>query len=99
MDERVIELLRELLREQEHDIKQEYTTGEVAKIVDRDKRTVETWCRTERINALKRGRRWVIPHDEVERLKQTHCELLPVKLDLLSPSLRSRYSQSQSVAA
>lgn len=98
MKEQLIELLRELLNEQQHDVQQEYTTGEVAKIVDRDKRTVETWCRTERINAMKRGRRWMIPHDEVERLRNSHCELLPVKLDLLSPSLRSRYSPNQSVA-
>ena len=99
MSERLIEVLRELLLEQPCDVKQEYSPKEVAKAVGRDVGTVRDWCRMKRIDSRKAGRRVLIPHDEVERLKATHCELHPPDPSKVPPSLRSKYPQSQSVAS
>jgi len=99
MNEELIKRLFELLSEHTtSDPKQEYSPKEVAKIVDRDVGTVRDWCRMKRIKCRKAGRRVLIPHDEVERLKATHCELGPPDPSKVPPSLRSKYPASQSVA-
>lgn len=64
-------------------IKEYYSTSEVARIVKRSEFTVREWCRLGRIDADKRpcgrgrSQEWMIPHDELMRFQ---CEgLLPVK--------------------
>jgi excisionase family DNA binding protein len=98
MNERVIEVLRELLNEAVCEPKQEYSPKEVAKAVGRDVGTVRDWCRMKRIKCRKAGRRVLIPHDELERLKATHSELAPPDPSKVPPSLRSKYPHNQSVA-
>jgi len=99
MNEQLIEVLRELLNEQQCDSLQEYTPKQVAKILSRDAGTVRDWCRMRRIESRKAGRRVLIPHDEVERLKTSHCELRPPDPSKVPPSLRSKYPSSHDVAA
>ena len=99
MNERVIELLRELLSEQQCEVRQEYTPKEVAKMLNRSIGTVHDWCRMRRIKSRKAGCKVLISHDEVERLKASHCELAPPDPSKVPPSLRSKYPSNQSVAA
>lgn len=63
-------------------IKDYYSTGELAAILDKAEWTVREWCRLGRINAEKRacGRgnalEWKICHEELERIQNEG--LLPV---------------------
>lgn len=98
MSERVIDVLRELLNEQPCDVYEEYTPRQVAKILSRSIGTVHDWCRMKRIESRKAGRSVLIPHDEVERLRASHCELRPPDPSKVPESLRSKYPSSQSVA-
>jgi hypothetical protein len=56
-------------------VKEWYTVPEVARLLDRKKFTVREWCRLGRVHAQKRecGRgpagEWVIPHAELERIR------------------------------
>ena len=56
-------------------VKEWYTTGEVAGLLERDPYTVREWARLGRIRAEKRpcgrGRtkEWVVSHDELQRIR------------------------------
>jgi hypothetical protein len=64
-------LLRELVSQRV--IKDFYSTAEVAARVDRSEYQVRQWCRTGRIQAVKRNtgrgrsKEWMVPHDELVR--------------------------------
>src|SRR5271157_395879 len=64
-------LLRELVSQRV--VKDYYSTAEVAKRVERSEYQVRQWCRTARIQAVKRhtgrgrSKEWMIPHDELVR--------------------------------
>ncbi|MGC8972819.1 MAG: helix-turn-helix domain-containing protein [Thermoproteus sp.] len=47
-----------------------YTTEEVAKIFDVTPAAVRYWARKGRIKAVREGDKWLIPEDEVERLRR-----------------------------
>lgn len=98
----VKQLLRRLveLLEPEKTPKQElHTIREVAEILGRSPGTIYDWCRMERVKSVKRGNGRFISREEVERLQSSHCELAPPNLDKVPPSLKSKYSASQSVAS
>ena len=81
MDERITEV-RDLLLVQ-RTVKDYYTTAEVAEILDRDPYTVREWARLGRIKAEKRAcgwgraKEWVVPHDELDRVRNRG--LLPLR--------------------
>lgn len=70
---RIENLLAELM--QQRQVKEYYSTGEVAKILGRAEFTVREWCRNGRIWANKRecgrGRtkEWMISHPELQRVR------------------------------
>lgn len=47
-----------------------YTTEEVAKIFDVTPAAVRYWARKGKIKAVREGDRWLIPEEEVEKLKE-----------------------------
>ncbi|MGC9190219.1 MAG: helix-turn-helix domain-containing protein, partial [Conexivisphaera sp.] len=47
-----------------------YTTEEVARIFDVTPAAVRYWARKGRIKAVREGDKWLIPEDEVERLRR-----------------------------
>ena len=81
MDGRITEL-RDLLLGQ-RTVKDYYTTAEVAEVLDRDPYTVREWARLGRIRAEKRScgrgraKEWVVPHGELERIR--NHGLLPLR--------------------
>ena len=68
---RVEELLCELIEQRQ--VKELYSTAEVAEIVERAEHTVREWCRHGRVQAMKaaggRGREWRISHEELQRIR------------------------------
>lgn len=96
----VAELLEQLLAmvKKSEPTKQLYTPKEVAGMFHRAEGTIRDNCRMERIRSIKRGRSRFIPHHEVERLRNSHFELLTPNFDKVPPSLKPKYSASQSVA-
>lgn len=51
-------------------VKEWYSPGEVAEILGKSEFTVrERWCNSGRIECKKDGANWLIPHHEVERLR------------------------------
>ena len=75
-----------------------YSPKEVGKAVGREASTVRDWIRMERVRSVKRGRNVFIDAKELERLKQSHCELLPANPNKVPPSLKPKLCPSQSVA-
>ena len=81
IDERITEL-RDLVVEQRV-IKEKYTTAEAAAILDKAEYTVREWCRHGRVRAEKRScgrgrsQEWVIPHQEMTRIRNEG--LLPLR--------------------
>ena len=71
--ERIENMLAELMQQKQ--VKEFYSTGEVAKLLDRAEFTVREWCRHGRIDASKRecgrGRtkEWMIAHEELKRIQ------------------------------
>ena len=67
---------------QQRDVREWYTTVEVARLLGKAEFTVREWCRLGRVNAEKRhsGRgkyqAWVISHEELMRLQRDG--LLPI---------------------
>lgn len=67
---------------QERQIKDWYTTEEVASLLEKAPFTVREWCRMGRVSAEKRScgrgysQEWVISHDELTRIRNRG--LLPV---------------------
>ena len=60
---------------QQRAIKEWYSTGEVAKLLDKAEFTVREWCRLGRVRAQKKkcGRgiasEWIISHEELTRIR------------------------------
>jgi transposase len=83
LDERITEL-RDLVVEQ-RTVKEKYTTGEAAKILDKAEFTVREWARLGRIRAEKRpcgrgrSQEWMINHEELTRIRNEG--LLPLRKD------------------
>ncbi len=51
-------------------VKEWYTPGDVAGILGKSEFTVrERWCNSGRIECKKDGANWLVPHHEVERLR------------------------------
>ena len=95
----LLRMLLEKLDSEDTPRKQLYTVHEAAKLLNRATGTVYDWIRLERVGCVRRGRRVFIPHDELERLRDSHCELLPPNPDKVPTSLKPKYSQSQAVAS
>lgn len=94
------EILMKLVQELDNEKpQQEYSPKEAGKVLNREAGTIRDWIRMERVKSVKRGRNVFIPHDEIERLKETHCELLPPNPDKVPPSLKPKYCANESVAA
>ena len=70
---RIEQALAVLIGRQE--IKEWYTTSEVAKIIAKAEYTVREWCRLGRIRAKKKlcgrgkGGEWLVSHEELTRLR------------------------------
>lgn len=83
MDGRLAEL-RDLLLNQ-RTVKDFYTTAEAAELLGRSDYTVREWCRLGRVAGQKRacGRgtalEWIIPHAELERLRNQGLRPLAVR--------------------
>ena len=71
--DRIENLLSDLLQEKQ--VKEFYSTGEVAEILNRAEFTVREWCRNSRILASKRkcgrglAKEWMIRHSELHRIQ------------------------------
>ena len=71
--ERIELALEQLVSERE--IKEMYSTSEVAELLGRAEFTVREWCRNGRIYAEKRlsgrgsSREWAISHEELQRIR------------------------------
>lgn len=66
--DRIEEALRLLI--QQRTVKEYYSTGEAAELLDKAEFTVREWCRLGRISASKRAsNEWIISHEEIERIK------------------------------
>ena len=78
--DRIENLLINLVQEKQ--VKEFYSTGEVAEILNRAEFTVREWCRNGRIQASKRkcgrgvAKEWMIGHEELQRIQNEG--LLPV---------------------
>lgn len=94
------ELLAALAKELDQpEEKKLYSPKEAAKILGREASTIRDWIRMERVKSERRGRNVFIPHDELMRLKNSHCELASPNWLKVPPSLRPKFSASQSVAS
>lgn len=93
LKEDLVQVLEDLLSK-EKGVKDWYSPKEVAERVKRDPETVRNWCRFEQIEATKRGRSWKIPHAELERLKNSNCELKTGNLDKMPLSIRVRVDKT-----
>ena len=45
-----------------------YTLQETAEILRRSEHSIYLWCRSGKIKAVKPGKKWLIPADEIQRL-------------------------------
>jgi hypothetical protein len=72
--DRIVAMLAALAEREQ--VREWYTTGQVAQLLGKAEFTVREWCRTGRANAAKKssGRgahpSWTISHDEVLRLQR-----------------------------
>lgn len=82
--ERIEQLLDELL--QQRMVKEVYSTGEVAKLLDRAEWTVRNWCRMGRVMAEKIG----FGRGKSEEWRISHSELLRIQNEGLLPIGRGR---------
>lgn len=80
--DRIEETLR--LLSQTRVIQEYYSTTDAARLLGKAEFTVREWCRLNRIRAEKRAcgrgasREWMIPHDELERVKAEGLLPLPM---------------------
>ena len=79
--DRIEKLLHVLVERQQ--VREWYTTSEVARLLGKAEYTVRQWCNTGRINAAKKAsgrgahRSWTISHNELGRIQRDG--LLPVQ--------------------
>lgn len=79
--DRIESMLTEILRQRV--VKDFYSTAEVAEILGRAEFTVREWCRLGRVRAEKRpcgrglSQEWIIPHAELQRIR--NVGLLPLR--------------------
>jgi hypothetical protein len=76
----------------------EYSPKRVAELAGVKPDTVRNWVRFGQCSADKRGKHVFIPQAEVDRLAACGWVVDPADVSKLPPSLRRRYSPSQSVA-
>ena len=95
-----LELIRKTMAGVLHNTKrpEEYPPKKVAELAGVTPETVRNWVRWGQCAAVKRGKHLFITQEEVDRLSACGWVVGPADTSKLPPSLKRRYSASQSVA-